>query len=189
MTASQNARDEIYISFSSMVNPHTAQVLMGALTNAVNKGCTQIHLLLSTPGGTVAEGVTLYNFIRALPVSITTYNIGRVNSIGNVVFQAGEKRVAATSSSFMFHGVGFDITNARMELTQLIEKIQGLSNDQTLISTIMVERTGLPQQEVQSLFQRMAFMKASEAVDRGIADEVRNIDLPKGVPIQQLIFQ
>ena len=189
MAANQNAGDEIYISFSSMVIPHTAQVLMGALTNAVNNGCTQIHLLLSTPGGTVAEGITLYNFIRALPVPVTTYNIGRVNSIGNVVFQAGAKRLAATTSSFMFHGVGFDITNARMELTHLIDKIRELQNDQTLISTIMVKRTGLSQDMVQDLFQSMAFMNAGEAVKRGIADEVCNIDLPKGVPVQQLIFQ
>ena len=143
MSTPSNSSKEVYISFTSMVNPHTAQVLMGALTNAVNDRHTKIHLLLSSPGGQVADGITLYNFIRALPVPVHTYNIGAVNSIANVVFQAGDKRIAATNSSFMFHGVGFDIQNARMELTHLIEKISQLTKDENLISTIMVERTGL----------------------------------------------
>ena len=59
--------NEIYISFTSLVNPHTTQILMGALTNAVNNGHTKIHLMLSSPGGQVAEGITLYNLIRSLP--------------------------------------------------------------------------------------------------------------------------
>ena len=188
MTDSQNREPEIYISFASAVNPQTAQVLMGALTNAVNKGCAKIHLLLSTPGGTTAEGITLYNFIRALPVPVFIYNMGRVDSIGNVMFQAGTRRIASTTSSFMFHGVGFDITNARMEYVHLIEKIKAVQNDQSIISAIMAERTGLASTEVDSLFQKTAFVNASEAVQRGIADEVSNINLPQGVPIQQLIF-
>lgn len=189
MAASQAPAQELYISFASAVNPQTAQVLMGSLTNAVNQGHTKIHLLLSTPGGNTSEGITLYNFIRALPVPVFIYNMGRVDSIGNIVFQAGDRRIAATTSSFMFHGVGFDIANTRMELVHLIEKIQALQNDQSQISAIMVDRTGLPIDEVEGLFQQTAFVNSSEAVQRGIADEVSDINLPQGVPIQQLIFQ
>ena len=44
MSTRSNSSKEVYISFTSMVNPHTAQVLMGALTNAVNDRHTKIHL-------------------------------------------------------------------------------------------------------------------------------------------------
>ena len=86
----------------------------------------------------------------------------------------------------MFHGVGFDIANTRMELVHLMEKIQALQNDQSQISAIMVDRTGLPIDEVEGLFQQTAFVNSSEAVQRGIADEVSDINLPQGVPIQQI---
>ena len=115
--------------------------------------------------------------------------MGRVDSIGNVVFQAGARRIASTTSSFMFHGVGFDITNARMEYVHLMAKIEELQNDQSQISKIMADRTGIKPKEVDSLFQQTAFVTADEAVQCGIADEVSNLDLPHGVPIQQLIFQ
>jgi alpha/beta hydrolase fold/Clp protease len=41
--------------------------------------------LLSTLGGQVAQGIAVYNVLRALPISVTTYNVGSVNSIGNVI--------------------------------------------------------------------------------------------------------
>jgi len=47
-------------------------------------------MLLSIPRGSVGDGITIHNFIRALPIPLITYNIGQVNSIGNIVYQAEE---------------------------------------------------------------------------------------------------
>ena len=162
---------------------------MGAMAAAVNDGFDEIHFFLSTPGGTVHEGIAIYNTIRSLPVPVRSYNLGNVNSIGNVLFQAGEKRICAKNSSFMFHGVGIDVEKARFELKQLNETVSSIRNDQSLIASIMVRHTKLTEEEIEGLFLAMAHMNALDAVERGIADEVRDIHLPKGVPISQLIFQ
>jgi len=178
----------IYISFNSPIDPTPAQALMATLADAVNNNHTEINILLSTPGGRVDQGLTLYNFIRSLPITINTFNIGNVNSIGNIIFQSGENKIACPSSSFMFHGVGFDITNQRFELSHLEEKKQSLQNDQQLLVNIIHERTGLPIDEVNNLFRSMAFINAEESVERGISNEVRQVKLTSGVPIHQLIF-
>lgn len=179
----------ICVSFNAPVSPNTASPLMAVLAQYASGGHDEIHLLLSTPGGTVADGITLYNFIRSLPTRVVTYNLGSVNSIGNVVYQAGARRISAPVSSFMFHGVGFDIANARMELKQLKERVEGIKNDQSMISDIMVRHTNLGADEVDKLFLDMAFLNAQEAFQRGITDEVRDIHLPSGLPVQQLVFQ
>ena len=162
---------------------------MGALASALNDGFDDIHLFLSTPGGTVHDGIAIYNTIRALPVPVRTYNLGNVNSIGNVLFQAGERKICAVTSSLMFHGVGFDVQNSRLELKQLNERVSSIDNDQSLIASIMNRHTKLSEAEINELFLAMAYMNAEEAVKRGIADEVRDIHLPRGVPVHQLIFQ
>lgn len=177
------------ISFNSSIVPATSSPLMGALSNVTNDGYDEIHLFLNTPGGTVPDGIAIHNFILALPVPVVIYNIGTVNSIGNVVYQAGKRKVSAPSSSFMFHGVGFDITNARFEMKQLREKVSSLENDQALISEIIVRHTKLSAEDVDKLFLEMAFMSAQDALERGITDEVREINLPSGMPIIQLMFQ
>ena len=41
------------------------------------------------------EGVAIYTTLRALPLDLTTHNIGNVDSIGNIIFLAGARRYAS----------------------------------------------------------------------------------------------
>ncbi len=181
--------DSKYISFNAPIVPITAQVLMGALAKAVQDGYSEINVMLSTPGGEVNQGITLYNFINSLPVTVNMFNLGSVNSIGNVVYQAGKKRTACKFSSFMFHGVGFDIKNERLELSHLQEKMENLQNDQSLILDIMVKHTNLSSTHIEDLFRKMAFINAEESLKNGISDEIADVSVPIGTPVEQLIFQ
>ena len=189
-TIEVSGKKPIAISFTAPIQTATAQVLVGAMVNAVNSGHDEVHFLLSTPGGSVVEGINLYNLIRTLPVPVHTYNIGNVNSIGNVVYLAGTNRFSATISSFMFHGVGFDIAQGtRLELKDLKERISSIKNDQSLIAKIVECHTNLTVQKVGRFFLQLAHVSAQEALDYGITHKVCDIRLPKGIPIQQLVFQ
>ena len=107
--------DTVYVSFSAEIVPHTTESLIGLLSEQVNKGVKNIYLMLSTPGGSVMHGMNLYNVLRGMPLHLTTHNVGNVDSIGNAVFLAGEKRYACNHSTFMFHGVGFGIARLSVE--------------------------------------------------------------------------
>src|SRR5258708_35936631 len=79
------AAKPFYVGFNSEVNQITGPALIGAVGQQVSMGFNELHLLLSTPGGHVAQGIAIYKMLRALPISVTTYNVGSVNSIGNVI--------------------------------------------------------------------------------------------------------
>ncbi len=73
------------------------------------------------------KALTIYNTLIALPIHLTVYNVGSVNSIGNVVFLAGRKRYACPGSTFMFHGIGVDLKSpARLGERELIEKVEAV---------------------------------------------------------------
>ena len=177
------------VFFNAPINPETSSVLIAAMSSAVSQKYDEIHFFLNTPGGMIADGIASYNFLRSLPVQIIIYNIGAVNSVGNAVYQAADKRICAETSSFMFHGVGIDVNNIRLELKQLNEMTKSVQNDQDQISKIIVERTGLSLEDVNELFLNMEYLKADEAFKRGITDEVRDIHLPEGLPIIPLVFK
>lgn len=178
----------LYVSFISEVNPTTAQVLVASV--AQNMGnFDELHLLLSTPGGTVRDGIAAYNALMALPLKITTYNIGQVNSIGNVLYLAGSQRFANKTSSFMFHGVGFDIANQRFEEKQLIERLDNLRNDQKLIADILRKRSKITARKADDLFLKAAFVLPEEARRLGVVHEIRDVNVPKGATFVQLVFQ
>jgi ATP-dependent Clp protease, protease subunit len=178
-----------YVSFNSEVNQITGPALIATVGQQVGAGFNELHLLLSTPGGHVAQGIAIYNMLRALPISVTTYNVGSVNSIGNVIFLAGSKRYASQTSSFMFHGVGFDVQSARFEEKMLKERLQGIQNDQKLIGEIIVRHTKISATAAEKLFLEAAFVGTVEAKKLGIIDDILDVQIPAGAPFLQLVFQ
>ena len=184
-----NGQNQVGISFIAPVYGRSAAILMAALAEAA-KMHDEILLLFSSPGGDAEAGMAIYHFIKALPVPVTIYNIGIIDSVGNVVYQAGSKRWCAETSRFMFHGVSVDIREgSRLELKQLKELIGGVENDQKRISEIMASHTSISEESLERLFLEMSFLGSRDAKDKGVTDEVGDINLPRGLPIAQLVFQ
>ncbi len=81
-----------YVNFSAEINASTAENLMALMARHANEGTEEVRLLLSTPGGQVMAGITVYNFLRALPFRLVIHNAGNIDSIGNAIFLAGPIR-------------------------------------------------------------------------------------------------
>src|SRR5438309_2989579 len=97
----------VYISFSAEISPHTTESLLAVLANCVNQKIGTVYLMLSTPGGSVMNGLNIYNVLIGMPFELITHNVGNVDSIGNAIFLAGSKRYACPHSTFMFSRSGF----------------------------------------------------------------------------------
>jgi ATP-dependent protease ClpP protease subunit len=180
----------IYVSFSAEINANTTESLIATLSNCANQGARNVYLLLSTPGGLVMNGMNLYNVLRALPFNLTTHNVGNVDSIGNAVFLAGRVRYACPNSTFMFHGVGFDLPPGwRLEEKLLRERLDGILADQKRIGEVIQERTTLTREQAEILFREATTKDAAYAVSSGIVHEVRDVDIPAGSPVISLVFQ
>lgn len=180
-----------YVSFSAEVNQQTTEALLAVCADLANKRVDTVYLMLSTPGGSVLNGMTLYNVLRAMPFKLITHNVGAVNSIGNVIFLAGEERYTVPNATFMFHGVGFDVTQPqRFEEKLLTERLESVQMDQRKIAAVIRERTRFPDdQEIAALFLQAATKDPAYALQRGIVHEVRELKIPKGAPLVQLVFK
>ena len=180
-----------YVSFSAEVNPTTTEGMLRAAAELAQQSFEVVHLLLSTPGGSVMHGITIYNMLRAMPFKLVTHNVGAVNSIGNVIFLAGEDRYACPNSTFMFHGVGFDVkAGARFEEKLLRERLEGINADQAQIASIIEQRAGFTgPDEVKELFLEAQTKDPTYALAKGIIHDIRDVEIPSGAPIFQLVFQ
>ena len=180
----------VYISFSAEINVATTEQLLGATFEQIAQGATEIYLLLSTPGGLVDQGVTLYNVLKGLPVPLTIHNVGNVDSIGNAVFLAGKRRVACPHSTFMFHGVGFDFPGpVRLEEKQLRETLGSVQASQRRIAGIVGDETSLEREEIDGLFLDAQTKDTTFAKEKGIIHDVAHVNIPQGAPTIQLVFQ
>ena len=185
----QQPRPPAFISFSAEIVPQTTEALIAALTNFVNQGFRDINLLLSTPGGSVMHGITIYNVLRGLPITLTTHNVGNVDSIGAVIYLAGERRYACPQSTFMLHGVAFG-TNTPMQFFErnLRERLTAVQADQERIKAIYRDRAGINPEVAEQFFLGESNISANDAVGNGLAHEIRAIQIPAGSPVLQLVF-
>jgi ATP-dependent protease ClpP protease subunit len=150
----------------------------------------EVYLLLSTPGGSVMNGINLYNVMRSFPFKLTTHNVGNIDSIGNAVFLSGQKRYACPNSTFMFHGVGFDCpAGLRFEEKIMRERLDGIMQDQKRIGTIIKSRTNLNEKQIRNLFREARTKDANYALSVGIIHEIREVQVPPGNTIISLVFQ
>jgi ATP-dependent protease ClpP protease subunit len=178
-----------YISFNTNVNFGTAQQLLGVSFDQIAKGATHLYYLFSTPGGIVDPGIALYNVLKGLPVETTMHNVGAVDSVGNAVFLAGKNRFACPHATFMFHGVGFDMGQAeRLEEKDLREKLDSVHVLQRKIGGIIADQTSLKGEDVDGLFLEAQTKDTDFAIAKGIISAVKDVAIPPGAPLIQLVF-
>lgn len=178
-----------YVSFSAEINVNTTETLIAAMAQLVNQKIRDVHLLLSTPGGNVMNGMNLYNVLRGLPIHLTTHNVGNVDSIGSAIFLAGEKRYASQHSTFMFHGVSFQGQGSfSFDQKTLLERIGSVNADQKRIGDIIKSRTSLDEQAIAGLFLDAQTKDAGFALACGFIHEIREVQIPAGAPVVPLVF-
>jgi ATP-dependent Clp protease protease subunit len=178
-----------FVSFSAEIVPKTIEALLATMANLVNQGFREIHLLLSTPGGSVMHGITVYNVLRGLPITLITHNVANVDSIGTVVFLAGQQRYACPQATFMLHGVALSVTSATNFFEKnLTERLASVRADQERIKAIYSDRAGINPNDAEQFFLGEVTMNAADAVKRGIVHEVREVQIPAGSPVLQLVF-
>lgn len=136
------------------------------------------------------HGMNLYNVLRGMPFELTTHNVGNVDSIGNVIFLAGKRRYACPNTTFMFHGVGFDLNGqVRLEEKLLQERLNSVLSDNKRIGAVIKERTSISEQEIDGLFLEAKTKDTAFAAGSGIVHEVKDIQIPPGGPVYSLVFQ
>lgn len=138
---------------------------------------------------TIAANSLTKSFARFSPTFVKRYCTAR--PIPVVIFLAGEDRYACPNSTFMFHGVGFDVkAGARFEEKLLRERLEGINADQAQIASIIEQRAGFTgPDEVKELFLEAQTKDPTYALAKGIIHDIRDVEIPSGAPIFQLVFQ
>jgi len=180
----------VYVSFSADINVSTAETLIATMANLAGQGAEEVHLLIATSGGSVQSGINLYNVLRGMPFRLITHNVANIDSIGNAVFLAGEPRFSCAHSTFMFHGVTWGTGGATsLPENTLREYLQNVQADQDRISAIIDKHTGLTVDQVKQFFREAATKDATYAVEAGLVDAIKDVEIPSGATTIAHVFQ
>jgi ATP-dependent Clp endopeptidase proteolytic subunit ClpP len=170
---------ELYIRFMAPVIPQSADLLFKAVDYALKNKYERINLLLSSPGGSVFHGLSLYNYLKGIPLEVYTSNFGSVDSIGVVIFCAGKKRFSVPHARFLLHGVRFNFNGAAaLDEKQLEENLKGLKIDSYNIAKVVADNTGRAVGEVEKDMHNRTTLSSEEAKAYGLIQDINSILLP-----------
>lgn len=171
---------EVYLNFNLEVNSQSTQSLFKIIQEQLAKGMKILHLLISSPGGSVDAGIAIYNFLKGLPIEVITHNYGSCDSIAALVFCSGKKRFTVRNSRFLIHGIGFNIQNQRFNETSVREVFDSLKNQRETISKIIAEECAKKVLDIETDMLKGIVLNSEEAVKYGLATEIKNDLIPQG---------
>ena len=131
----------------------------------------EIHVYINSPGGSVSDGMAIYDTLNFLQCDIVTYCIGMAASMSTVLLAAGTpgKRLALPNSRVMIHqpsgGAGGQTSDISIAAKEILRWRQ-------TINEILAKHSGKTIEQLEKDSDRDYYMSAEEAKEYGLVDEV-----------------
>lgn len=164
-------------------NNNSASAVAEKLT-AVGSDDTLEVMLRNLYGGSVQEGLLIYHDLKALKPTMLLDGVAA--SMGAIIFQAGEKRIASKHSRLMLHRVSGMADGDPEQIAETAKQM--LSYEQELVD-ILVDRTGLDAKAIRAKYMvtgKDVWLDADAALKAKLCDKVQAGSLRQPVPDEEL---
>ncbi len=157
------------------VNSATASVVVAQLLYLEGQDPDKdIFLYINSPGGSVSDGMAIYDTMQYIKCDVSTICMGMAASMGAFLLSAGTKgkRIALPNSEIMIHqplisggGISGQVTDIQIRSNYLLRTKERLNR-------ILSENTGKDYDVICRDTERDNFMTAEEALEYGLIDKV-----------------
>lgn len=160
------------INISGQITTEMAYEVCAAALVLGNKSKDPIYIFINSPGGSVEDGLAMYDTLKYTGCKIITIVCGMAASMAAFMLScAGDKgcRFAMKHSRIMFHRVASGAEGKIQDLMVTIKEAN-LLDDQ--LATMISERCGIDKKKYLKIVDRDKYMSAEEALDFGAIDKV-----------------
>lgn len=121
----------------------------------------EIELYINSNGGSVSEGVAIYNQLKRHPAQKTGYVDGIAYSVASLILQACDKRIMGLGTSMLVHEMWVEVAgNARM----LRSAADDLDNWMKANRKVYMERSGMSEEELIALMNEERILTPEECL-------------------------
>lgn len=164
------------LNFFGDVSPANVDTVIEALEHwGVRDPGQPITITFNTQGGSVTDGLALYDTIKRLQRNghhITTRAVGMAASMGAVLFQAGDERIIDARAKVLIHQ-GSSVHAGRMTQGEAEDYAEFSKMLQEDILDILSERSTLTKRQIANKWARRDWwLTASDVLKYGFADKV-----------------
>ena len=130
-----------------------------------------LTMLINSPGGSVSDGLAIYDTMNYIKCDVSTICIGMAASMGAFLLAAGTKgkRIALPNSEIMIHQ---PLGGAKGQATDIKIQADLILRTRDNLNRILSENTGRPIEEIARDTERDNFMTAKQALEYGLIDKI-----------------
>lgn len=159
----------------------TAKSISKELDAAIAAKEKEVTVRINSPGGSVFEGIAIYNSIANSALEVTTIVDGIAYSMGAIIALAGNKIQMAKNATMMIHNVSGGFYGNANDLRGALEMMEKLDNS---LAISISDKTGLSVDEVKAKWLDFVdhTLSADEALKDKLIDAVvegKNTSTPK----------
>ncbi len=166
-------RDRV-IFLGDQVNEHTANLVVAQMLFLENQDDKKdIIFYINSPGGSVSDGLAIYDTMQYVKCDVQTVGIGLQASMGAFLLSSGTKgkRTILPNSRVMIHQVSSGTQGRVSDMEIDLKESIRLKN---LLNEILSKNTGQPLKKIQADVERDFWMTAEEAKKYGVVDKIIN---------------
>ena len=161
-------------STSDEVNSLTVAQIIRNLHILETKQIAPISLLLNTLGGSWEDGIAVYDLIQNLKSPVNILAIGKVYSMGSIIFQAGTKRILTSNTLMMIHDGtdGYIGDSKSFEAWAKNSKKVRETMYKIYYERIKEKKPRITLKDIEEMCSHDTIFTAKEAVKIGLADRI-----------------
>ena len=164
--------NERIIFLGDQVNDQTANLVVAQLLYlAYADPKADISLYINSPGGSVYDGLAIYDTMNLIKPDVATYGIGLQASMGAFLLSSGAKgkRFTLPHAKVMIHqpssGTRGKVTDMEIDLKESLEVKE-------MLAKILAKNTGQKLAKVKADMERDYWMSPDEALKYGLIDQI-----------------
>lgn len=160
------------VFLSGEINFQTANSVVAQLLYLETKDPSKdISLYINSPGGSVTDGMAIYDTMNYIKCDVSTICVGFAASMGAFLLSSGAKgkRFALPNSEIMIHQPSGGVSGQASEIAIVAEHIL---KTRAKMNRILAENTNQPLEKIERDVDRDYYMDAEAALQYGIIDKV-----------------
>ena len=128
-----------------------------------------INLSINSGGGSVFDGIAIYNMLKSHKATVNVYVEGLAASIASVIAMAGDTITMRSGSMMMVH-MPWTLSQGNAE--EMRKTADTLEKTGDSIVDIYSERTGISSDDIRNIMNDETWLSAEEAVEQGWATKL-----------------
>jgi len=163
-----------YENTEDEVNCRTIAQFVKNLHILEHKDSKPISVLLNTPGGSWEDGMAVYDLMKKLKSTVTIIGMGKLYSMGSIIFQGADKRILMENTSIMIHDGNDGFIGDAKSFERWAENSKTVRNSMYKIyySQIKNKKPRITLKDIEDMCSHDTIFTAKEAVKIGLADRI-----------------